>query len=52
MRLRRPETGKLEKVVKKLPRRVADWSPEQREQYAEQSDRAMREQAATTNEGN
>ncbi|WP_416975646.1 hypothetical protein [Streptomyces sp. 4F14] len=41
----RAETQKLTEVVASLPPRVADWTPEQRQQHAEQSDRAMREQA-------
>ncbi|MFF9215605.1 hypothetical protein [Streptomyces viridosporus] len=46
------ETGKLGEVVDGLPRQVADWTPEQRRQFAAQSDRAMLEQngiAPTTN---
>jgi hypothetical protein len=42
---RRSETAKLRKTVESLPRQVADWTPQQREQFAAQSDRAMREQA-------
>jgi len=38
------ETAKLTETVDSLPARVADWTPEQRQQHATQSDRAMREQ--------
>lgn len=38
------ETAKLADTVASLPRRAADWTPEQREQFTTQSDRAMREQ--------
>ncbi|MEU9400561.1 hypothetical protein [Streptomyces sp. NPDC048242] len=40
-----PETTKLNQAVDSLPPRVADWTPEQRQQVAAQSNRAMREQA-------
>ncbi|MGJ5898564.1 hypothetical protein ACSCBZ_42500 [Streptomyces niveiscabiei] len=39
------ESKKLAETVSSLPARVADWTPEQRQQHNEQSDRAMREQA-------
>lgn len=39
------ETAKLRETVASLPQQVADWTPEQRVQFAAQSDRAMREQA-------
>lgn len=42
---RKSETAKLDQVVDSLPAQVTDWTPEQRAQYAAQSDRAMREQA-------
>lgn len=45
---RNSETTKLGKTLKKLPTRVADWTPEQRRQYTEQADRATREQAGIT----
>lgn len=47
MALRRgnSETAKLGKVVKSLPKKVADWTPEQRKTFTTQSDRAMRQQA-------
>ncbi|MFC8520792.1 hypothetical protein [Streptomyces sp. NPDC057257] len=47
MRLGRGNTeqSKLQKTVKGLPKDVASWTPEQRSQYTQQSDRAMREQA-------
>lgn len=50
MRRHKPqsETDKLNKIVDDLPRRIADWTPEQRQQHAAQSDRAMREQAQQT----
>lgn len=38
------ETAKLADTRATLPQRVADWTPEQRQQFTEQSDRAMREQ--------
>ncbi|MFF5795786.1 hypothetical protein [Streptomyces albogriseolus] len=44
---RKSETAKLGKTVKALPERVADWTPQQRQQFAEQSDRAMHEQNGT-----
>ncbi|KAF2774644.1 hypothetical protein [Streptomyces sp. OM5714] len=42
---RKSETAKLNQVVDALPAQVADWTPQQRAQYAAQPDRAMREQA-------
>ncbi|MGW2708678.1 hypothetical protein ACWC4J_06750 [Streptomyces sp. NPDC001356] len=39
-----PETRALRQTVNKLPRNVADWTPEQRAAVEQQSDRAMREQ--------
>lgn len=42
---RKSETAKLNDTVDQLPAQVADWTPQQRAQYAAQSDRAMREQA-------
>ncbi|WP_330339390.1 hypothetical protein [Streptomyces sp. NBC_00557] len=39
------ETAKLQETVDRLPKRAADWTPAQRQQYTDQSDRAMREQA-------
>ena len=39
-----PETRELRQTVASLPANVADWTPEQRAAYAQQSDRAMREQ--------
>lgn len=42
---RNSETNKLRAVTDALPRRVADWTPEQRAQQAAQSNRAAREQA-------
>ncbi|MFI5685883.1 hypothetical protein [Streptomyces sp. NPDC051636] len=47
MRRRRgtSETDKLQETVSRLPKRVADWTPEERQQYTTQSDRAMRERA-------
>ena len=44
-RIRKSETAKLRETVSELPQQVADWTPQQREQFAAQSDRAMREQA-------
>ncbi|WP_228916854.1 hypothetical protein [Streptomyces sp. DH20] len=44
---RKSETAKLGETVKALPKRVADWTPEQRRQFTEQSDRAMHEQNGT-----
>ncbi|MBQ0827695.1 hypothetical protein [Streptomyces tagetis] len=41
---RKTETDKLNAVVDRLPRRAADWTPEQRAAFTAQSDRAMREQ--------
>jgi hypothetical protein len=41
------ETAKLADTVAKLPRQVATWTPEQRARFADQSDRAMREQNGT-----
>ncbi|MEW2451213.1 hypothetical protein AB0896_27270 [Streptomyces parvulus] len=43
-----PETDALDDVVDSLPAKVATWTPEQRQQYIAQSDRAMREQADTS----
>jgi len=45
------ETTKLADTVAELPQRVADWTPEQRETFTMQSDRAMREQAGVHPEG-
>jgi hypothetical protein len=42
---RKSETAKLDQVVDSLPAQVADWTPQQRAQHADQSNRAMREQA-------
>lgn len=44
---RKSETAKLRETVDSLPKQVADWTPEQRQQFAAQSDRAMREQNAS-----
>lgn len=38
------ETAKLDDTVNDLPDKVADWTPAQRDTFAVQSDRAMREQ--------
>ena len=38
------ETDRLANTVASLPARAADWTPEQLAQFAEQSNRAMREQ--------
>lgn len=38
------ETDKLAATVAGLPSEVASWSPDQRAQFTQQSDRAMREQ--------
>ncbi|WP_329336120.1 hypothetical protein OG252_13180 [Streptomyces sp. NBC_01352] len=38
------ETEQLADTVASLPGQVADWTPEQRQQFTTQSDRAMREQ--------
>lgn len=40
-----PETEALRDLTSELPAKVADWTPDQRGQYAEQSDAAMREQS-------
>jgi hypothetical protein len=50
MRLRRAssETAELRRTVESLPKRVADWTPEQRAQFTTQSDRAMRECAGVS----
>jgi hypothetical protein len=40
----RTEIEKLANTRAALPKRVADWTPEQRESFTAQSDRAMREQ--------
>ncbi|MEU9661905.1 hypothetical protein [Streptomyces chartreusis] len=47
-----PETQALRSLVRQLPDRVADWTPEQRSDFNDQSDRSMREQNSTgrTNE--
>lgn len=42
---RQNETEQLAKTVADLPPKPADWTPEQLAQFAEQSNRAMREQA-------
>jgi hypothetical protein len=42
-----PETQALRSLVSELPDRVADWTPEQRQDFTTQSDRSMREQNAT-----
>ncbi|MEU9149184.1 hypothetical protein AB0D59_01190 [Streptomyces sp. NPDC048417] len=42
------ETKALNKLVKQLPKQVSDWTPEQRNQYTAQSDRAMHEQNGST----
>ncbi|MFC5217310.1 hypothetical protein [Streptomyces coerulescens] len=42
-----PETQALRSLVSELPDRVADWTPEQRQTFTEQSDRSMHEQNAT-----
>ncbi|MEV5368986.1 hypothetical protein [Streptomyces albogriseolus] len=41
---RQSETAKLRRTLKTLPSQVADWTPEQRRQYAEQADRVTLEQ--------
>ncbi|WP_435218396.1 hypothetical protein [Streptomyces sp. bgisy034] len=46
-----PETQALRSLVGQLPDRVADWTPEQREDFTAQSDRSMREQNATRQPG-
>jgi hypothetical protein len=38
------ETEKLATARAALPQRVADWTPQQRDAFTAQSDRAMREQ--------
>ncbi|MGW6210956.1 hypothetical protein [Streptomyces sp. NPDC055109] len=43
-----PETSKLQEVVAELPAKVADWTPDQRAQFATQSDRAAFEQVSGT----
>lgn len=40
-----PETSALRTLTSQLPRNVADWTPEQRDAQAAQSNAAMREQA-------
>ncbi|MGW0550546.1 hypothetical protein [Streptomyces altiplanensis] len=39
-----PATEALRETVRSLPDRVADWTPEQRQQHNEISDAACREQ--------
>lgn len=39
-----PETQALQTTVSELPKTPAAWTPEQRQQFTTQSDRAMREQ--------
>ncbi|MDX3294632.1 hypothetical protein PV569_13040 [Streptomyces scabiei] len=39
-----PETDRLATTVAGLPPQPADWTPQQLAQFAEQSNRAMREQ--------
>ncbi|MBD9703393.1 hypothetical protein IHE56_15145 [Streptomyces sp. ID01-12c] len=41
---RKTETETLADTVAALPPQPADWTPEQRAQFTEQSNRAMREQ--------
>ncbi|MFM9595738.1 hypothetical protein ACKI1J_24240 [Streptomyces scabiei] len=41
------ETDRLATTLAGLPPRPADWTPEQLAEYAEQSNRAMREQNST-----
>jgi hypothetical protein len=45
---RNSETDKLAETVAGLPQQVATWTPEQRQQFTTQSDRAMREQNGIT----
>ncbi|MDX2700575.1 hypothetical protein [Streptomyces ipomoeae] len=42
------ETDRLAHTLASLPPQPADWTPEQRAQFAEQSNRAMREQNGVT----
>ncbi|WP_217545593.1 hypothetical protein [Streptomyces sp. GbtcB6] len=46
-RISGPETKELNNLVDRLPEQVSDWTPEQRDQYTAQSDRAMNEQNGT-----
>ena len=39
-----PETKALRQLRSDLPKQVADWTPEQRQDFTDQSDRSMREQ--------
>ncbi|MDX3455060.1 hypothetical protein PV396_24485 [Streptomyces sp. ME02-8801-2C] len=39
-----PETQALQTTVSQLPKNPTTWTPEQRQQFTTQSDRAMREQ--------
>ncbi|MFJ3794960.1 hypothetical protein ACIPSJ_01590 [Streptomyces sp. NPDC090088] len=39
-----PETKALQDLVDQLPEQVSTWTPQQRADYTDQSDRAMREQ--------
>jgi hypothetical protein len=41
---RKTETDRLADTLAGLPPQPADWTPEQRAQYTEQSNRAMRQQ--------
>ncbi|MDX3507447.1 hypothetical protein PV755_00670 [Streptomyces caniscabiei] len=41
---RKNETDRLADTVAALPPRPADWTPQQLAEFAEQSNRAMREQ--------
>jgi hypothetical protein len=38
------ESDKLTATVDSLPQEVSTWTPEQRDAFADQSDRAMRQQ--------
>lgn len=46
-----PETRALRDLTEELPDRVADWTPDERAQHADQSNAAMHEQNGTSTKG-